>query len=115
MYRKLEDLVPKEMPPPKKKKAPAFYTDEGSLAPYKVQAKDLIKTSLGLTASVVGVKHSSKEGEGEMDPGTLWVDYRWGYRSPIEKDRFEPCYATTQLWRSVHEFEKVKELLGLCS
>ncbi|KAI5070475.1 hypothetical protein GOP47_0014818 [Adiantum capillus-veneris] len=98
------------MPPKKKsKKAPAFYTDQVSLAPFKVQGKDLVKTSLGLTASVVGIKHNSKESEGETGPGTLWVDYRGGYRAPIEKYGFEKCFAPALLWQSMHEFEKMVE------
>ncbi|KAH7307709.1 hypothetical protein KP509_22G073200 [Ceratopteris richardii] len=92
--------------PKKKKKAPPFYTDKARLAPYGVQAKDLIKTSLGLTASVVGIKRNSKEGEEEDTLGPLWVDYRCGYRAPIEKDSFETCFAPAQLWKTVHEFEK---------
>ncbi|MCO5605635.1 hypothetical protein L7F22_059818 [Adiantum nelumboides] len=106
--RKL-DVKSERMPPNKSKKAPAFYTDQVSLVPFKVQAKDLIKTSLGLTASVVGIKHTSKEGEGETGLGTLWVDYRGGYRVPIEKDGFEKCFAPSRLWQTMHEFHQVVE------
>ncbi|KAL3702244.1 hypothetical protein R1sor_020266 [Riccia sorocarpa] len=69
------------------------------------QAKDMILTPLGLTATVLGVKYAKKD---DKDSGVLWVEYKEGFRSPLEKDLtgYKKCGDSDHVWRDVMEFNK---------
>ena len=54
-----------------KGKAPAFLTDAEALKPFDCDVRDIIKTPLGVTATVVGVKD-----------GSLWLEWPGGIVSP---------------------------------
>ncbi|CAM6127146.1 unnamed protein product [Calypogeia fissa] len=92
---------------PKKSKDPAFFTGEADFKPFGlgIKAKDLIFTNLGLVGTVLGVKYLKK---GEMDTGVIWVEYKDGFRSPLEKDLkgYSKCPDSDHIWRDVADYNK---------
>ena len=59
----------------KKAKGPTYYVEDEHCIPYGFRANDIIKTPLGLTGTVIGVKYENPE---DRSTGRLWVGAR-GY------------------------------------
>ncbi|BFI29416.1 hypothetical protein AXG93_3960s1230 [Marchantia polymorpha subsp. ruderalis] len=90
----------------KKGKGGAFCTGEEDMKPFnEFKAKDLILTPLGLIGTILGVKYAKK---GDKDSGVLWVEWKEGFRSPLEKDLtgYKRCTEADLVWRDVGEFNK---------
>ncbi|KAL2649827.1 hypothetical protein R1flu_017955 [Riccia fluitans] len=88
------------------KKGNKFATGEEDMKPFNgLKAKDLIMTPLGLIATVLGVKYAKKD---DKESGVLWVEYKEGFRSPLEKDftGYKRCVDSDHVWRDVIEFNK---------
>ncbi|KAG1679320.1 hypothetical protein FOA52_009352 [Chlamydomonas sp. UWO 241] len=64
-----------------KKKAPAFYCGAEDLEPFGFAMNDIIKTPLGVTGTVIGVKYESAE---QKETGRVWVRYQNGHEAPLE-------------------------------
>ena len=54
----------------KKAKGPTYYVEDEHCIPYGFRANDIIKTPLGLTGTVIGVKYENPE---DRSTGRLWV------------------------------------------
>eukprot|EP01025_Chloroclados_australasicus_P011709 TRINITY_DN15153_c0_g1_i1.p2 TRINITY_DN15153_c0_g1~~TRINITY_DN15153_c0_g1_i1.p2 ORF type:complete len:156 (+),score=23.70 TRINITY_DN15153_c0_g1_i1:285-752(+) len=65
----------------KKKKVPAFFTEEEDTLPFGFRVNDLVRTPFGTIATVLGVKYSDPE---TKEVGKLWVTYASGQQSPLE-------------------------------
>eukprot|EP00899_Mesostigma_viride_P003257 jgi/Mesvir1/12932/Mv05950-RA.1 len=79
-------MPPKDGSPKKarKKKAPTFYTTDEDLAPFGVKMNDIVRTPLGLTGTVIGVKYADINDKGA---GKLWLEYPDGLQAPLEPSR----------------------------
>ena len=89
------------MPKKGKGKGPAFLDTPEALAPFEVSVRDIIKTPLGVQATVVGVKE-----------GALWLQWPGGIISPASP---APQKAKTKaeldtLWDSLNGYVWVAQL-----
>lgn len=64
----------------KKTKAPEFETGDEDCMKFGLRAKDVVRTPLGLSAQVLGVKWEDVH----KTSGRLWVEYSNGLRAPLE-------------------------------
>ncbi|GBF91142.1 hypothetical protein Rsub_04811 [Raphidocelis subcapitata] len=65
----------------KKAAAPAYETSPEALAAFGFQVNELVRTPLGLSASVLGIRF---EQPGDKDSARLWVRYSSGHEAPLE-------------------------------
>ncbi|KAG0598654.1 hypothetical protein M758_12G091100 [Ceratodon purpureus] len=74
------------------------------------QARDLVKTPLGLVVTVLGVKYETKL-RGEIGTGVLWVEYPNRFPAPLEKDMkgYTKLSDGMHLWRDLAEMNAIKE------
>lgn len=54
----------------KKAKGPTYYVEDAHCIPFGFRANDIIKTPLGLTGTVIGVKYENPD---DKTTGRLWV------------------------------------------
>nr|PNR27976.1 hypothetical protein PHYPA_028568 [Physcomitrium patens] len=72
--------------PQKAPKPPPFWTDDGGIKPFNnLKARELLKTSLGVIVTVLGVKYETKA-RGDIGTRVLWVEYPNRFLAPLEKD-----------------------------
>ncbi|PNH11681.1 hypothetical protein TSOC_001439 [Tetrabaena socialis] len=67
--------------PPQAKKGPPLVTTEEDLAAFGFKLSDIVRTPLGITAVVIGVKYESTE---DKQTGRVWVKYENGHEAPLE-------------------------------
>mmetsp|Transcript_31140 Transcript_31140/g.77505 ORF Transcript_31140/g.77505 Transcript_31140/m.77505 type:complete len:150 (-) Transcript_31140:192-641(-) len=91
----------------KKAKGPTYYVEDDHCLPFGFRANDIIKTPLGLTGTVIGVKYENPD---LKETGRLWVLYDGGKEAPIENPQaqtaeFPAAYRRStegsHIWRDV--------------
>mmetsp|Transcript_4094 Transcript_4094/g.10256 ORF Transcript_4094/g.10256 Transcript_4094/m.10256 type:complete len:147 (-) Transcript_4094:161-601(-) len=65
----------------KAKKKPAIYTEEEHLAPFGFKMLDIVRTPLGITGTVIGVKYENPD---QKETARVWVKYENGHEAPLE-------------------------------
>lgn len=65
----------------KGKKGPPLITKEEDLAPFGFKLNDIVRTPLGITGVVIGVKYEDPENK---ETGRVWVKYENGHEAPLE-------------------------------
>ncbi|KAJ9533756.1 hypothetical protein QJQ45_026783, partial [Haematococcus lacustris] len=63
------------------KKKPAIITNEADLVPFGFKMLDIVRTPLGITGTVIGVKYENVE---QKLGGRVWVRYENGSEAPLE-------------------------------
>uniref|UniRef100_A0A7S2QTP5 Uncharacterized protein n=1 Tax=Chlamydomonas chlamydogama TaxID=225041 RepID=A0A7S2QTP5_9CHLO len=64
-----------------KKKGPTYYTTDEDMAPFGFKLHDIVRTPLGITGTVIGVKYENPE---QKETGRVWVKYENGHEAPLE-------------------------------
>uniref|UniRef100_A0A7S0V546 Uncharacterized protein n=1 Tax=Polytomella parva TaxID=51329 RepID=A0A7S0V546_9CHLO len=64
-----------------KKKGPTLITTPEDISSFGFQLNDIVRTPVGLTATVIGVKYDSPEAK---ETGRVWVKYENGHEAPLE-------------------------------
>ncbi|GFH12503.1 uncharacterized protein HaLaN_08207, partial [Haematococcus lacustris] len=64
-----------------KGKKPAIITNEADLVPFGFKMLDIVRTPLGITGTVIGVKYENVE---QKLGGRVWVRYENGSEAPLE-------------------------------
>lgn len=64
-----------------KKKGPTYYTTDEDMAPFGFKVNDIIRTPLGITGTVIGVKYENPE---QKETGRVWVKYENDHEAPLE-------------------------------
>eukprot|EP00892_Ulva_mutabilis_P009629 jgi/Ulvmu1/7038/UM033_0097.1 len=77
----------------KKKKGPAIYTDPTHLDRFSLAVNEIIKTPLGVTGTVCGVKYATAEQAATFSAGKVWVKYENGLEAPVD---YEPAHGYTK-------------------
>mmetsp|Transcript_31545 Transcript_31545/g.94075 ORF Transcript_31545/g.94075 Transcript_31545/m.94075 type:complete len:135 (-) Transcript_31545:768-1172(-) len=62
-------------------KGGALLTDDKDLAPFGVKLNDMVRTPLGVTGTIIGVKYESVS---DKSSGRVWVAYSNGTEAPLE-------------------------------
>eukprot|EP00192_Tetraselmis_astigmatica_P025651 CAMPEP_0117683654 /NCGR_PEP_ID=MMETSP0804-20121206/20554_1 /TAXON_ID=1074897 /ORGANISM="Tetraselmis astigmatica, Strain CCMP880" /LENGTH=117 /DNA_ID=CAMNT_0005494339 /DNA_START=296 /DNA_END=646 /DNA_ORIENTATION=+ len=88
----------------KKKKGPAFYTAPEDTQPFGFLVHDIVRTPVGLTGTVIGVKYDDPENK---ETGRLWVEYPGGKQSPLEP-RLGAGFIGTLGYRRAPEAEHIR-------
>mmetsp|Transcript_30571 Transcript_30571/g.72768 ORF Transcript_30571/g.72768 Transcript_30571/m.72768 type:complete len:312 (+) Transcript_30571:367-1302(+) len=88
----------------KKKKGPAFYTAPEDTEPFGFKVNDIVRTPVGLTGTVIGVKYDDPNNK---ETGRLWVEYFGGKRSPLEP-RLGAGFIGTLGYRRAPEAEHIR-------
>lgn len=76
-----QPMAPKRKGSGKKKKGPPLCTTEEDTAPFGFKVGDIVRTPLGITGTVIGVKY---EDPNQKESGRLWVKYENGHEAPLE-------------------------------
>mmetsp|Transcript_9054 Transcript_9054/g.15756 ORF Transcript_9054/g.15756 Transcript_9054/m.15756 type:complete len:152 (-) Transcript_9054:554-1009(-) len=63
------------------KKKPAIFTSDEDLKPFGFKMSDIVRTPLGITGTVLGVKYENPEAK---ETGRVWVRYENGNEAPLE-------------------------------
>lgn len=88
----------------KKKKGPAFYTAPEDTEPFGFRVNDIVRTPVGLTGTVIGVKYDDPENK---QTGRLWVEYTGGRQAPLEP-RLGAGFIGTLGYRRAPEAEHIR-------
>lgn len=97
-------MAPKKGGKGKKKKAPAFYTAPEDTEPFGFRVHDIVRTPVGLTGTVIGVKYDDPE---RKETGRLWVEYPGGKQAPLEP-RLGAGFIGTLGYRRAPEAEHIR-------
>mmetsp|Transcript_18659 Transcript_18659/g.52455 ORF Transcript_18659/g.52455 Transcript_18659/m.52455 type:complete len:143 (-) Transcript_18659:486-914(-) len=64
-----------------KKKKPTIFENDADVAPFGFKMHDIVRTPLGITGTVIGVKYENLENK---ETGRVWVRYENGHEAPLE-------------------------------
>ncbi|KAG2491302.1 hypothetical protein HYH03_010308 [Edaphochlamys debaryana] len=65
----------------KGKKGPPLVTADEDITAFGFKLHDIVRTPLGITATVIGVKYESAD---DKQTGRVWVKYENGHEAPLE-------------------------------
>lgn len=87
-----------------KKKGPTYYTTEADLEPFGFKLNDIIRTPLGVTGTVIGVKYENPE---QKETGRVWVKYDNAHEAPLEP-RLGAGYMSALGYRRCSEADHIR-------
>lgn len=88
-------------------KAPAIFTDDQDTAPFGVRVNEIVRTPLGVTGTVLGVKYS--DADAKLD-GRIWLRYKTGQECPLELHA-ERCSDSDHIRRDIDEYNRAMAAL----
>jgi ATP-dependent RNA helicase DDX54/DBP10 len=93
-------------------KAPAIFTAEEDTAPFGLRVNEIVRTPLGVTGTVLGIKYSDAESKAD---GKVWVRYGTGQECPLELHAqamgYERCSDADHIRRDIDQYNKAMAAL----
>ncbi|PNW75125.1 hypothetical protein CHLRE_12g513650v5 [Chlamydomonas reinhardtii] len=96
------------MPVKKGKKGPALITADEDIAAFGFKLHDIVRTPLGITAVVIGVKYESAD---DKQTGRIWVKYENGHEAPLEP-KLNAGFMSSLGYRKCSEADHIRRDVG---
>ncbi|GLC45026.1 hypothetical protein PLESTB_001460700 [Pleodorina starrii] len=94
--------------PKKAKKGPPLITAEEDLAAFGFKLSDIVRTPLGITATVIGVKYEAAD---DKSSGRVWVKYENGHEAPLEP-KLNAGFMSALGYRKCSEADHIRRDVG---